>query len=146
MAPRVVLFDIGSTLWSSPPEDLQGLLYCYGRAREALLAVLDDVPPVEALIDAVEHCFAEWEDRWRRDAGDVRQPPTTEYVADALRKLNLTPPPTRSRGSLRSCWRRACTPLESNRRSRVCAKPWRTYEASASASGAFPTRSWAPPP
>ena len=52
-----------------------------------------DVPPIEALIDAVEHYFAEWEDIWRTDAGRVQQPPTSEYVATALRRLNLEPPP-----------------------------------------------------
>ncbi len=91
--PRVVLFDIGSTLWSSPAEDPQALQRCYGRARDALLAAIADVPPIEALIDAVEHYFAEWEDIWRTDAGKVQQPPTSEYVATALRKLNLEPPP-----------------------------------------------------
>jgi HAD superfamily hydrolase (TIGR01509 family) len=91
--PRAVLFDIGSTLWSSPAEDEQALLGCYGRAREALLAAMSDVPPIGALIDAVEHYFAEWEDVWRTDAARVEQPPTTEYVATALRKLNLEPPP-----------------------------------------------------
>jgi putative hydrolase of the HAD superfamily len=91
--PRVVLFDIGSTLWSSPPEDPGALQLCYGRARAALLEALPDVPPIEQLIDAVEHYFAEWEDVWRTDVGKVQQPPTTEYVATALRKLNLEAPP-----------------------------------------------------
>ncbi|HEY7466986.1 MAG TPA: HAD family hydrolase [Dehalococcoidia bacterium] len=92
-SPRVVLFDIGSTLWSSPAEDAQALQLCYGRAREALLQEMPDAPAIEALIDTVEHYFAEWEDVWRTDAGNVRQPPTTEYVATALRKLNLSPSP-----------------------------------------------------
>ena len=92
-APRVVFFDIGSTLWSSPAEDPQALQLCYGRARAVLLQELADAPPIEALIDAVEHYFAEWEDVWRTDAGNVRQPPTTQYVATALRKLNLAPSP-----------------------------------------------------
>jgi FMN phosphatase YigB (HAD superfamily) len=93
-APRVVLFDIGSTLWSSPAEDPQALQRCYGCARDALLKELPDAPPIEALIDAVEHYFAEWEDVWRVDAGNVKQPPTTEYVATALSKLNLAPSPS----------------------------------------------------
>lgn len=91
--PRLVLFDIGSTLWSSPAEDPDALRQCYTRAREALLRALPDVPPIEALIDAVEHYFAEWEDVWRVEPQKVQQPPTTEYVATALRKLNLEPPP-----------------------------------------------------
>jgi len=90
-ATRVVFFDIGSTLWSSPVEDPQALQLCYGRARAVLLEELPDAPSIEALIDAVEHHFAEWEDVWRTNAGNVRQPPTTEYVATALRKLNLSP-------------------------------------------------------
>lgn len=90
--PRIVLFDIGSTLWSSPAEDEEALLRCYGRARDALLTALPDVPAIDALIEAVEHYFAEWEDIWRVEAGRVQQPPTTEYVATALRKLNLEPP------------------------------------------------------
>jgi putative hydrolase of the HAD superfamily len=91
--PRVVLFDIGSTLWSSPAEDPQALLQCYGCARDVLVAALPEVPPIEALIDAVEHYFAEWEDVWRTQADKVQQPPTPEYVATALRKLNLEVPP-----------------------------------------------------
>ncbi len=39
-APRVVLFDIGGTLWSSPPEDAHALAYCYGRGRDALRRAL----------------------------------------------------------------------------------------------------------
>jgi putative hydrolase of the HAD superfamily len=91
--PRAVFFDIGSTLWSSPPEDPDALRDCYTRGRQALLRALPDVPPVEALIDAVEHYFAEWEDVWRIEPEKVQQPPTTEYVATALRKLNLEAPP-----------------------------------------------------
>ena len=90
---RAVFFDIGSTLWSSPPENPNALLDCYSRAREALLHAVADVPPVEALIDAVEHYFAEWEDIWRVEPGKVQQPPTTEYVATALRNLNVEAPP-----------------------------------------------------
>jgi len=93
-APRAVLFDIGSTLWSSPPEDPGALRYCYGRAREALLSHLPVVPPIEALIEAVEGYFAEWEELWRVDAARVHQPPTTRYVAEALKRdLGLEPPP-----------------------------------------------------
>jgi len=92
--PRAVLFDIGGTLWSSPAEDPGALQFCYGRAREALLADLPHVPPIEHLIEAVEGYFAEWEDRWRAQAELVHQPPTVRYVAEALkRKLNLEPPP-----------------------------------------------------
>ena len=91
--PRVVFFDIGSTLWSSPAEDPGALLDCYTRGREALLQALTDVPPVDALIDAVEHYFGEWEGIWRVQPEKVEQPPTTEYVATALRKLKIEPPP-----------------------------------------------------
>jgi HAD superfamily hydrolase (TIGR01509 family) len=91
--PRAVLFDIGSTLWSSPAEDPVALQECYTRGREALLRALPGVPPVEALIDAVERYFAEWEDVWRAEPERVQQPPTSEYVATALRKLDLAPPP-----------------------------------------------------
>jgi len=91
--PRAVFFDIGSTLWSSPPEDPTALLECYTRGRAALLRALPGAPPVEALIDAVEHYFAEWEDIWRVKPEKVKQPPTTEYVATALRKLDVEPPP-----------------------------------------------------
>ncbi len=91
--PRVVFFDIGSTLWSSPAEDPDALQDCYERGREALLQASSDVPPVEALIDAVEHYFGEWENVWRVQPEKVEQSPTTEYVATALRKLKLEPPP-----------------------------------------------------
>ena len=91
--PRAVFFDIGSTLWSSPPEDPAALLDCYTRGRNALLRVLPEIPPVEALIDVVEHYFAEWEDVWRVEPERVQQPATGEYVATALRKLDLHPPP-----------------------------------------------------
>ena len=90
--PRVVLFDIGSTLWSSPAEDPDALERCYSRARDALLAVMPDVPPLATLIDAVESYFAEWEEIWRHDAGKVEQPPTSEFVATALQRLSLEPP------------------------------------------------------
>jgi putative hydrolase of the HAD superfamily len=90
--PQLVLFDIGSTLWSSPAEDPDSLIQCYTRGREALLTALPDVPPVEALIDAVEHYFAEWENIWRVEPEKVEQPPTSHYVATALRKLGLEAP------------------------------------------------------
>jgi HAD superfamily hydrolase (TIGR01549 family) len=94
-APRAVLFDIGGTLWSSPAEDPAALSFCYTRAREALLNAVDpsEVPPIEDLIEAVEGCFAGWEEVWRQDAGEVNQPPTTEYVARALAELKLSPSP-----------------------------------------------------
>ena len=92
-SPRLILFDIGSTLWSSPAEDPDALNRCYMRGREALLSALPAVPPVETLIDAVEHYFAEWEDIWRVEPEKVKQPPTTEYVATALGSLGLRPPP-----------------------------------------------------
>ncbi len=91
--PQAILFDIGSTLWSSPPEDEAALQRCYGRGREILLEVLPGVPPVEALIDAVEGYFAEWEENWRRDSSLVTQEPTTAFVATALGSLNIAPPP-----------------------------------------------------
>ena len=89
--PKIVLFDIGSTLWSSPPEDPGALAYCYGRGRDVLLQALGDAPPIEALIDAVEGYFAEWEEVWRQDSTKVHQPPTSEYVAEALGRLGVHP-------------------------------------------------------
>jgi putative hydrolase of the HAD superfamily len=92
--PRAILFDIGSTLWSSPAEDAGALAGCYGRGRDCLLsASLAEVPSMEALIEAVEGHFARWEDVWRTDAGQVMQPPTHEYVADALRGCGIEPDP-----------------------------------------------------
>jgi FMN phosphatase YigB (HAD superfamily) len=90
--PRVVLFDIGSTLWSSPPEDPKALEFCYGRGREILIEGLGEAPSMEALIDAVEGYFAEWEEIWRADPSAVTQAPTTEFVATALARLGLAPP------------------------------------------------------
>jgi HAD superfamily hydrolase (TIGR01509 family) len=87
--PRIVLFDIGSTLWSSPPEDADALEYCYGRARDALGRAVADPPTVDTLIDAVEGYFAEWEEVWRQDAYQIDQAPTTDFVAEALRRLGL---------------------------------------------------------
>src|SRR5439155_358134 len=46
-------------------------------------------PAIEALIEAVEGHFAEWEDVWRHEPGRVEQPPSPEYVAKALAKLDL---------------------------------------------------------
>ena len=51
--PRAVLFDIGSTLWSSPPEDPGALQSCYSRGRAILIEALGDAPPVEAPLNAV---------------------------------------------------------------------------------------------
>ncbi len=90
--PRVVLFDIGSTLWSSPAEDPGALEYCYGRGREILIEALGDAPSMDDLIHTVEGYFAEWEEVWRQDKTSVTQGPTTEFVATALKKLGLTPP------------------------------------------------------
>ena len=90
--PRLVLFDIGETLWSSPPEDPAALAGCYGRGREILARALEDVPPVEALIDAVEGYFAEWELKWRADNSLVEQPPTEHYVATALARIGVRAP------------------------------------------------------
>jgi HAD superfamily hydrolase (TIGR01509 family) len=92
-APRVVLFDIGSTLWSSPPEDPGALESCYDRGRKVLLSAIPEVPDVRTLIDAVEGYFAEWEDIWRADPGRVQQGPTTEFVATALSRIGILAPP-----------------------------------------------------
>ena len=89
--PRAVLFDIGSTLWSSPPEDQAALNACYGRGREILLAESTGIPPIESLIESVEGHFAAWEEIWRTDSSQIDQAPTTEFVAEALAKLGLTP-------------------------------------------------------
>jgi putative hydrolase of the HAD superfamily len=86
-----VLFDIGSTLWSSPPEAPEALAACYGRGRALLRAYLPDVPPIEALIEAVEGAFAEHEELWRLHPDRIHQPPTTEYVAIALQTIGLAP-------------------------------------------------------
>ncbi len=91
--PRAVLFDIGSTLWSSPAEDPGALSYCYGRGRDALIGHHGDAPSMEALIDAVEGYFAKWEDRWKADNTRVLQSPTTDFVLEALADLGLEPPP-----------------------------------------------------
>jgi HAD superfamily hydrolase (TIGR01549 family) len=90
--PKAILFDIGSTLWQSPPEHPDALSYCYGRGREILLRATPEVPSIEALIETVEGYLAEWEDIWRQEPGRVLQPPTSEYVATALEKLDLLPP------------------------------------------------------
>ncbi len=91
--PRAVLFDIGSTLWSSPAEDPGALSYCYGRGRDALIGHHGDAPSMEALIDAVEGYFAKWEDKWKADNSRVLQSPTTDFVLEALANLGLEPPP-----------------------------------------------------
>ena len=90
--PRVVLFDIGSTLWSSPAEDPGALESCYSKGRGILLDALGMAPPVEALIEAVEGYFAEWEEIWRQDATIHTQAPTTDFVATALAKLGVKAP------------------------------------------------------
>ena len=90
---RAVLFDIGSTLWSSPAEDPAGLQRVYARGREALRAALPEVPPVDVLIETVEHYLAEWEEIWRQDASKVTQRPTTDFVAEALARINLAVAP-----------------------------------------------------
>jgi putative hydrolase of the HAD superfamily len=90
--PRAVLFDIGSTLWSSPAEDPGALEACYGRGHRILLDALGAAPPVPSLVEAVEGYFAEWEEIWRHDASIVTQAPTTEFVATALAKLGVQPP------------------------------------------------------
>lgn len=90
--PRVVLFDIGSTLWSSPPEDQGALLSCYTRGRQILMDALGHAPDVDALIEAVEGHFAEWEEIWRQDATIHEQGPTTDFVAVALQQLGLQAP------------------------------------------------------
>jgi len=92
-APRVILFDIGSTLWSSPAEAESALAYCYGRGRAALLRAVGDAPPVEALIEAVEGYFAEWEGVWRDAFAGLTQAPTTKFVAESLARLGVQAPP-----------------------------------------------------
>ena len=90
--PRVVLFDIGSTLWSSPAEDAGALESCYTRGQQILVDALGQAPPVDSLIEAVEGYFAEWEEIWRKDASIHEQAPTTDFVAVALEKLGVKPP------------------------------------------------------
>lgn len=87
--PQAVLFDIGSTLWSSPAEDPDALARCYSRGLEVITSAGLEAPAIEALIEAVEGHFAEWEDIWRVEPGRVEQPPSPEYVARALAKLDL---------------------------------------------------------
>ena len=87
--PAAVLFDIGSTLWSSPAEDPDALARCYGRGREIIGDAGLAAPPMDTLIEAVEGYFAEWEDVWRSAPGRVEQPATTEYVEQALARLDL---------------------------------------------------------
>ena len=41
------------------------------------------------MIEAVEGHFAEWEDTWRTKPGLVEQPPSTEYVARALERIEI---------------------------------------------------------
>ena len=92
--PRVILFDIGETLWSSPPEDPTALAECYGRGRAILVEALGEpaVPAVAALVEAVEGHFAEWEIAWRNDPTLNTQRPTHAFVADALSRINVLPP------------------------------------------------------
>src|SRR5688572_28826999 len=92
-ALRAVLFDIGSTLWSSHPEDQGALDYCYGRGRDILLAAVPEVPDGDKLIEAVEGYFAEWEEVWRADPTRIQQAPTFEFVATALARIGVLPPP-----------------------------------------------------
>ena len=92
LPPKAILFDIGSTLWSSPAEVEAGLHACYEEGREALIAALNDVPHRDVLIEAVEGYFAEWEDRWKADNTIVEQPPTTFFVAEALERVGVTAP------------------------------------------------------
>jgi HAD superfamily hydrolase (TIGR01549 family) len=92
LPPRAILFDIGSTLWSSPAEVEAGLRACYEEGRERLVAALSDVPHRDVLIEAVEGYFAEWEDRWKADSTIVEQAPTTAFVAEALVRVGLTAP------------------------------------------------------
>jgi HAD superfamily hydrolase (TIGR01509 family) len=87
--PRLVLFDIGSTLWSSPAEDLEALRLCYGRGRQHLLRAVEQAPDHDALVEAVEGYFAEWEERWRLDSSLVLQRPTTDFVAEALARVGV---------------------------------------------------------
>ncbi|HEY7269090.1 MAG TPA: HAD family hydrolase [Dehalococcoidia bacterium] len=90
--PRAVLFDIGSTLWSSPAEDPGALAFCYGRGRDFLVAHHGEAPEMESLITAVEGHFAEWEERWKSDNTQVVQRPTADFVRDALSALSVAPP------------------------------------------------------
>ena len=92
LPPKAVLFDIGSTLWSSPAEDQDGLHYCYDAGRAALVAALADVPHRDVLIETVEGYFAEWEERWKADATIVEQRPTTAFVAEALLRIGVMAP------------------------------------------------------
>ena len=86
---RAVLFDIGSTLWSSPAEDPEGLATVYGRARDILLEVVPDPPPLQVLIDTVEGYLGEWEGIWSHDPSQTMQRPTTGFVADALARIDI---------------------------------------------------------
>ena len=88
--PRVILFDIGSTLWRSPPEHPDALAYCYGGAYALLSQTLAKVPDLDTLIETVEGYFAEWEDIWRAEPGRVQQAPTTEFVAQALQRIDFS--------------------------------------------------------
>ncbi len=89
---RAVLFDIGSTLWSSPAEDPDGLKLVYGRGRDHLIDAGLEVPSVDSLIPAVEEYLGEWEEIWRTDPTQVTQRPTTAFVAEALARINIAAP------------------------------------------------------
>jgi FMN phosphatase YigB (HAD superfamily) len=90
LKPKVVLFDIGSTLWSSPAEDPGGLQRVYGRGRDILRLAIPNPPSIDELIHAVEGYLGEWEEIWRTEAHRVEQAPTPVFVADALKRIGVT--------------------------------------------------------
>jgi HAD superfamily hydrolase (TIGR01549 family) len=83
------LFDIGSTLWSSPAEDPDGLVTVYSRACGVLFEANGTAPPLQQLIDTVEGYLAEWETIWSNDPAQTMQRPTSDFVAEALARIGI---------------------------------------------------------
>ncbi len=94
MTLKAVLFDIGDTLWGYPwgNRDLRDAHYA--RAR-LLLDRATDVPPAEALAEAIGLRFAEAREASINGPEPGVQPPTASLVAEALSQFGLQPPPDR---------------------------------------------------
>ena len=87
---RAVLFDLGHTVWDFAPRE-QAYRLKILRLHERLADDLGaNAPSPHAIERALNGVFQRWNERYERD---LDQPPSTWFLAEALRALNITPAP-----------------------------------------------------
>lgn len=89
---QAVVFDLGHTLWDIKRGDGTDLERVYSEMRDRLSAILGipDLPSGETFRRAVRDAYADEGDTYYINGPELRQPPTSYWVAKACRSLRLS--------------------------------------------------------